>query len=56
MAVLSGDGIIVAGGGGDLTLAQYTSTGAPDTSFDGDGIATFNYLSFDNADGVQFEL
>ena len=51
VAVLSGDRILAAGGGGDLTLAQFTGTGAPDPSFDSDGIATFNFLGFDAADG-----
>ena len=40
VAILPGDGVLAAGGGGDLTLAQFTSTGVPDTSFSGDGIAT----------------
>ena len=51
VAILPGDGVLVAGGGGDLTLAQFTSTGVPDTSFSGDGIATFNFLTFGTADG-----
>lgn len=51
VAVLPGDGILAGGGGGDLTLAQFTSTGAPDSGFDGDGIASFNFLTFDNAQG-----
>lgn len=51
VAVLAGDGILAGGGGGDLTLAQFTSTGAPDTAFDADGIASFNFLTFSTATG-----
>ena len=53
VTVLPGDRILAAGGGGDLTLAQFTSAGVPDTNFDGDGIATFNFLSFDDESGPQ---
>lgn len=51
VAILAGDGILAGGGGGDLTLAQFTSAGAPDTAFDTDGIASFNFLTFSTVDG-----
>ncbi len=51
VAILPGDVVLAAGGGGDLTLARFTSTGTPDTGFAGDGIATFNVLTFGTADG-----
>jgi len=51
VAVLPGDGVLAGGGGGDLTLAQFTSAGVPDTSFSSDGVATFNFLTFDTAQG-----
>lgn len=58
VAVLSGDRVLAAGGGGDLTLAQFTSAGAPDVSFGGDGIANINVLSFESVDGpfLSFDL
>lgn len=51
VAILPGDGILAGGGGGDLTLARFTSTGAADPGFDSDGIATFNFFTFDTAEG-----
>ncbi len=51
VALLSGDRILAAGGGGDLTLAQFTSSGVLDAGFNGDGIATYNYIVFDTAEG-----
>ncbi|MBL8200056.1 MAG: hypothetical protein JNK40_03710 [Chromatiales bacterium] len=52
LVILPGDGILVGGGGGDLTLAQFTGTGAPDSAFGTDGIATFNFFSYDTVDGT----
>jgi uncharacterized delta-60 repeat protein len=37
--------IIAAGGGGDFVLLRYEASGAPDTSFDGDGKATTDFGS-----------
>ncbi|MSR09463.1 MAG: hypothetical protein EXR82_08085 [Gammaproteobacteria bacterium] len=51
VAALPGDGVLAGGGGGDLTLAQFTSAGVPDTSFSDDGVATVNFLTFDTAQG-----
>ena len=51
LAILPGDVVLAAGGGGSLVLAQFTSSGAPDASFDADGIASFNFLRFDNSLG-----
>lgn len=51
LAILAGDTILAAGGGGNLTVARFASNGALDTSFDGDGIASFNYLTFGSAEG-----
>ncbi len=53
VVVLPGDGILATGGGGDLTLAQFTSAGALDTAFDADGIATFNVLTLTTAEGAS---
>ncbi len=53
VAVLPGDGVLAGGGGGDLTLAQFTSAGAPDTSFSADGVATFNYRAPDFGQGPE---
>jgi uncharacterized delta-60 repeat protein len=53
VAILSGDRILAGGGGGDLALAQFTSTGAPDGSFGTAGIASFNFFSFDTAEGAN---
>jgi uncharacterized delta-60 repeat protein len=51
LAVLPGDAILAGGGGGDLTLARFTSAGALDASFGSGGIVSFNYFTFDTADG-----
>lgn len=53
VTVLSGDRVLAGGGGGDLTLAQFTSNGAPDTTFDADGIASFNVVEFDTVEGTD---
>jgi len=54
LVILDGDGILAAGGGGDLTLVRFTSAGVPDGGFATNGIATFNYFTFDTADGPSF--
>ena len=51
LAILAGDAILAGGGGGDLTLAAFTSAGVLDSSFATNGIATFNYFTFDTATG-----
>ena len=51
LVILAGDAILAGGGGGDLTLARFTSAGALDSGFATNGIATFNYFTFDTATG-----
>ena len=53
VVILPGDVILAAGGGGDLTLAQFTSAGASDTAFDADGIATLNVRTSTTAEGAS---
>jgi len=52
LAILAGDVILAAGGGGDLTLARFTSAGVLDATFGTGGIASFNYFTFDTATGT----
>ncbi len=51
LAILPGDAILAGGGGGDFALAAFTSTGVLDTGFAANGIASFNYITFDTATG-----
>lgn len=51
VAILPGDYILAGGGGGDLTLAQFTSTGTADPAFGTAGIATFNFFTYETATG-----
>lgn len=57
---IQADGKIVVAGDGqlasvDFTVVRYTSTGALDPSFDGDGIATLNFISTSD-DHVNYML
>ena len=58
LAILDDGAILAGGGGGDLTLVQLDPNGNPDPGFGTEGIATFNYQSFDTAEGPQhtFEI
>ncbi|MEO7387034.1 MAG: hypothetical protein ABIX37_08880 [Gammaproteobacteria bacterium] len=51
LVILPGDAILAGGGGGDLTLVRFTSAGLPDGNFATDGIASFNFFTFDTATG-----
>jgi uncharacterized delta-60 repeat protein len=60
---LQADGAIVIAGAGfsnvpatgwDFALARYTMSGALDSTFDGDGIVTTNFLTFVDSGGFEF--
>ncbi len=51
LAILAGDAILAGGGGGDFTLAAFTSSGVLDSGFGTNGIVTLNYFTFDTATG-----